>query len=302
MTGRIFAALLSGGLLSACTTTSFAPPSVDLEYETMVHGSNFSVGQRCMSSRRQNEGGDILIARNATGAQRLIDNFVYRYRCASHAAANGRQGFEVPALITGVGTAAAAAFGAGPNVAIAGGTATALLSGGKDYYAPQPKAAIYDSALDAVLCIKMTAAGVDPFTVDKIGAIEGGTSSIDIPVTTDQRYYETIAAALFSVKRVLAQRLSVVGTFDPAGVIAEIKALEKEEAIAVEVATADAPGEAARLLTAGVAAPGQAKDAVAEIMPSSADRTAAERKIERALIGMAALQPKLQECVVRAKI
>lgn len=225
------------------------------------------------------------------------------YRCRAHSAANGRQIFEVPALLVGLGTASAMAFGAPADVAIAGGAGAAGLNAGKNYYGPKQKAAIFDSSLDALLCIKTEALGIDPFTLEAISLIEkeGGNKlnlvdSSQALVTTDKRYFELVSASLLSVERVLAQRLSNVGSFDPAGVIAEIKTLADE----VREKTAEGQKFAAAQAK-GIVNDGRSKDATPKAN-AAANSTALEKKVEQVVVQLEALQPKLQQCVVRAKI
>ncbi|PTS74378.1 hypothetical protein DBR17_17175 [Sphingomonas sp. HMWF008] len=208
----------------------------------------------------------------------------------------------MPALLVGLGTATAMAFGAPADVAIAGGATTAGLNAGKSYYSPKQKAAIYDNALDALLCIKTEAAGVDPLTLGAISSIEaGGANSRSlvadggVVVTVEQRYFAIVSASLFSVERVLAQRLSNVGSFDPAGVIAEIKTLAEEARKKTEDAEATSDNQAKALAADGskVNALGSAKSAVA---------TTDQTKVAQTIVQIESLQPKLQQCVVRAKI
>lgn len=302
-------ALLS---LGGCATTSFSPPSVNLENETYVVGSNYSFGQRCMPNQRlveNSKGGaniPVPITPNAKGAQRLIDNFIYMYRCRAHSAANGRQAFEVPAILTGVATTTAAALGAGTDVAIIGGATTALLGAGKSYYSPQLKADIYDSALDAVLCIKARAASVDPLTIEKISKLEKAKAGaplagVAVAISTEEQFYHLITTALLSVERVLAQRLSTVGTFDPAGVIAEIKALVKEIEKEAAEAAQTAPTQAAAVASSDAAQPAAVQAAVLAVVPA-VDKVAQIQKIKETLIEFATLQPELEQCVIRAKI
>ncbi|QNA84937.1 hypothetical protein G4G27_13730 [Sphingomonas sp. So64.6b] len=293
---------LIGVALSGCATTSFAPPSVNLENEMAVRGSNYSFGQRCMPNERLNAGKPIPIVQTVAGTQALINNFIYLYRCRAHSAANGRQAFEVPALLVGLGTATAMAFGAPADVAIGGGAATAGLNAGKDYYAPKMKAAIYDSALDALLCIKTEAVGVDPLTLGAISAMETGgangvalTGTGGVAVTAEQRYFAIVSASLLSVERVLAQRLSNVGSFDPAGVIAEIKTLSEEARKKTEDAEVTADGQAQALVADG-------SKGTATLKAKAAVAATDETKIAQTIVQIETLQPKLQQCVVRAKI
>lgn len=295
-------ALAFGGLLAGCATTSFAPPSVNLENEMAVRGSNYSFGERCMPNERLRSGQPVPIAETVAGTQALINNFIYLYRCRAHSAANGRQAFEVPALLVGIGTAAAMAFGAPADVAIAGGATTAGLNAGKNYYSPKQKAAIYDNALDALLCIKTEAVGIDPLALGAISSIESGgvngrslVAGGGVAVTAEQRYFALVSASLLSVERVLAQRLSNVGSFDPAGVIAEIKTLAEEARQKTEDAEATADNQAQALMADG-SKTGSSAGAKSAVAATDQD------KIAQTIVLVETLQPKLQQCVVRAKI
>jgi hypothetical protein len=327
-------------LLSACSTFSFAPPPVNLVNAMESQGSNRDFSQYCtpeeieVNAQGQWESGGsnrILIQRDAQGALRLIENFLLYYRCSSHRAANGRQFFEVPAFAAVAGTATAAAFGAGADVITAGGASNAILNGAKGYYAPKEKAAIYDSALDAIICIKTEAVGIEAINLQQTSASEAvkadelqaadlarkaakqnplgvrapavaqekvvtedgkqagvaiiAASNNSIPdgvtFTASRRYFELVSASLFSVERILAQRLREVGIFDPAGLVAEIDKLTEE----VEEAEAKAKPEAM---------------AKAELL-SPRDMTI-KATIVKTEISLAALKPKLEKCVVRAKL
>ena len=289
-------------LMTGCATTSFSPPSVNLENEMEVRGSNYSFGQRCMPNERLQSGKPVPIKATAAGTQALINNFVFMYRCRAHSAANGRQAFEVPALLTALGTATAMAFGAPSDVAIAGGAATAGMNAGKNYYDPKQKAAIYDSALDALLCIKVEAVGIDASVLAAMSALEtGGANSRKVltnggvHVTVEQRYFELVTASLLSVERVLAQRLSNVGTFDPAGVIAEIKILSEEIKESEEDAKSGADEKAKLLVEDGMSSGSGSK-------AQAAAATTNLTEVARTIVQVETLQGKLRQCVVRAKI
>jgi len=299
---RRFALAMACGSLPGCATTSFAPPSVNLENQMSARGSNSSWGARCMPNERLDTANQpIPITRTVSGTQALIDNFVFMYRCRAHSAANGRQTFEVPAILIGAGAATALAFGAPSAVAIGGGAATAALSAGKNYYSPQMKAGIFDSALDALLCIKTEAVGIDPISIGAISAAqEGGARALAAPasngnltVSAEERYFTAVSAALLSVERVLAQRLSAVGTFDPAGVIAEIKTLAAEVEEKKADGTLIASDQAKALVQDAGGGDQSAKSAVVSTTTA---------KIAQTIVQLEVLQPKLQQCVVRAKI
>ncbi|MFM7857666.1 MAG: hypothetical protein ACKO96_38530, partial [Flammeovirgaceae bacterium] len=146
------------------------------------------------------------------------------------------------------------------------------------------------------------AVGIDPLTLKAISAIEVGgdnartlAASGGVTVTAEQRYFALVSASLLSVERILAQRLSNVGSFDPAGVIAEIKTLADETREKTDAAAATADNQAQALVTDGSkagASPG-AKSAV-----GATDQD----KIAQTIVQLETLQPKLQQCVVRAKI
>ncbi|MGI4880847.1 MAG: hypothetical protein ACRYG4_25560 [Janthinobacterium lividum] len=286
------------GLLGGCATTSFAPPNVDLATATSGTSGGWDV---CRPKQVEPA---VPIGRDSTSARQLVDNFILVYRCRAHAAADGRQVFEVPALLVGVGAATALAFGAGADVAIGGGAATALLTGGKNYYSPAVKADIYDSALDALLCIKSESVGVDALTIDKVEMVAKLASRVDpavaastgVTVSADDQYFGLIQNALFSVERILAKRLSKSGVFDAAGVVAEIKTVAKD--VEDRKATAEKTAEAkAKTVVGATSGAGARLFQLTDATPD-ADTT----RVEAAIVELAVLQPKLQQCVIRAKI
>jgi hypothetical protein len=276
--------------LSACATTSFSPPSVNLVNAMETRGSNRSIGQSCKPFEKRESNQPVKIEQTVSGARQLIENFILDYRCRAHSAANGRQIFEIPSFLTAVGTVAATAFGAGPNVAIAGGTGASVFRGAKSYYSPKEKADIFDSSLDALLCVKLESVGIDAFDIAKVDIAAARAADFqndadggnEVSVSAQQRYFDLISASLMSVERVLAQRLSAVGVFDPAGVVAEIEKLASEirskegaasQAAANNKATAMGIADAAGIASAS-----------------------------QAIIKLDALRPKLETCVVRAKL
>ncbi|HEY0312930.1 MAG TPA: hypothetical protein VGC56_10600 [Allosphingosinicella sp.] len=347
---RLAFLLLASGSLAGCATTSFAPPSVDLENQTRVVGSNSSMGERCMPTQRLDANQALIpITEDVTGARRLIDNFIYMYRCRAHSAANGRQASEIPAFLALIGTAAATAFGAGPNVAIAGTVGNSLFTNGGKYYAPQRKAEIYDHALDAMLCIKEEAVGLDGYTLEAIGTVENaqgksvraavGDSPADdsdptIRVTVSAQYFDMVAGALLSIERVAAQKLSTAGTpFDAAGVIAELEKAEKAktdaeakekpkaDADAKQVVEAAKPAGAAATpqdmsrwsaqlnnpdIVRSLAGVGGSPNAIARQLRLNLAQgllaTRTEADVATTLLHLRTLQPRLQKCILRAKV
>ena len=260
---------ISTSMLAGCATASFSPPSTNLANVMETRGSNRS------------------ILETVDGARSLINNFILMYRCRAHSAANGRQIFEIPAFLTAVGTITATAFGAGSDVSVAGGSAAAVLNGAKGYYSPKQKADIFDSSLDALICIKMEAVGIDGFEIKKVqqeaakqakaAGNKGRSNGVEIGPET--QYYDLISASLLSVERVLAQRLSAVGVYDPAGVVAEIKQLSEEIAEAESVPSVSA-----------------AQNKTQPMQLSASEKATATQT----LVEIKSLRPKLQSCVVRA--
>jgi hypothetical protein len=297
----LFTACLPALTLGACATTSFAPPNVRLNYESVMDGEGFRCGPR-----RQGE----KIGHDVDGGRKLIDNFVLAYRCAAHEAANGRQYFEVPSFLALTGAAAATAFGAGPNVAIAATAGSGILNGASAYYDPRMKADVYDSALDALLCIKTEAVGIDALTVSKITAARGeqgkelrtkmhafadAEPDPEVTVSANKQYFDLVAASLLSVERVASQRLSVAGKpFDAAGVIAQLKDFEAEE----EAAETDEGGAAATEAEALMSDPTGKRFLGLTVGQKGAEK----RQITETIIKLNALKPKLEKCVTRAKV
>ena len=326
---RTMMILMAGCSLAGCATTSFAPPAVNLENEMSSVGSNRSIGQRCMPNERQRNNASIAITEDVNGARRLIDNFILSYRCRAHSAANGRQAFEVPGFLSLAGAAAASAFGGGSDWGIAGGVANSVLASGNKYYAAQRKAEIYDHALDALLCIKTEAVDIDAFTAKAIDDAQGGgeenefllnaigTGDGDGPEVTvgaSEQYFDMVKAALLSVERIAAQRLSNAGTpFDATGVIAEIEALNKKKEEETKKGEPEAE-EAARALVNQPSLPRQEanesqgafamrmEDYNDTIAARSALRSMSFARVSETILKLRLLQPELQGCVVRAKV
>lgn len=285
--------LLGAFGMSGCSTLSFAPPPVNIANEMEVEGSNLSHSRRCMPEQKLSGSDPIPIGKDAEGAMTLTNNFIYYYRCASHSAGNGRQAFEIPAFLTLVGTATAAAFGAGSDVVIAGGAANATLDGAKDYYAPMTKASIYDSALDAFLCIKSTAAGVQPFVIGGQNAVKTrdalAAANVEGYFEPERQYFELVSSSLFTVERIAADRIRSTGRYDPAGVVAQIQTLSQDvrDAQSDENSTSNA----------------QAAGQIVQTQGATGGDTAQQKgAVTAAISGLDILQPKLELCVLRAKL
>lgn len=281
---KIAAVILAAGLTSACSTTNFATPNVNLAQRLEADSSRI-----CRPSTKN----DAITTPSVDNARALIENFILVYRCRSREAANGRQMFQLPAFVASVGAAAAGAFGGGSDWGLAGVLGSSVANAGNAYYAPQRQAEIFDSSLDALLCIKTEAVGIDPITIkeaneeaealdEESGGGEGDDGGSAVHTSPAAQYYDLVKTALFSVERVTAQRLRTVGSFDPAGVVAEITALNEK----AKEKPADGGGGSQNVVGDDEEAGGGAE----------------EDSLETVRIQLLQLQPKLQRCVVRAKI
>jgi hypothetical protein len=331
---RIFILTSCTLALAGCAVTSFAPPVVNLDQRLQFSGTQSSFNAVC--SPKASNGS---INASVDGALALVNNFILTYRCQADRAAEGRQFFEVPAFLTSAGAATAAAFGAGPAIAIGAGAAGATLNQGKSYYAPRAKAVVLSDGLDALLCIQTEAVGIDAFTLKTLSAAQNdsdgaeavtgsnrvvfkssGTGDDDgasISVSAERQYFEMVRSALFATERVVAQRLSAAGSpFDAAGVIAEIEKLnakqaeDKKEAGEPETAGKDAKIAATKSAPAEAVATSVGPNGEILNIPTLRGMSAAQRnlseasnvEIGRTVIKLKTLQPKLDKCVVRAKV
>lgn len=329
---RFVTILLAACSVAGCATTSFAPPIVKMDKELTSTGNQTFFNATCTPKP-----GTRVIQETVAGARRLIQNFILTYRCQAHRAAEGRQFFEVPGFLVAAGSATAAAFGAPSGVAIAAGAAGAVLGQGKSYYSPQDKAGLFDHSLDALLCIKTEAVGIDAYTLEAISAVEetsgNNTKAVvsaarspeeegpGVTVSSEEQYFDMVQAALLSVERVTAQRLSSSGTpFDAAGVMAEIEALRKKaepepedkpEADAAADALVDSPSSVPGASVDGAAPSAQMVERLSVPQRDQAFAAATAKRNIRALtkgqvsdtiLRLKSLQPRLQQCVVRAKM
>lgn len=322
---RIISIMGPAVLIAGCsTTTSFAPPPVAVAYA----GESGS-GAICSSKTRQVSVNGI--TRDMAGAYKLIDAYVAAYRCAAHAAADGRQGFEIPAFVSTTGAALATALGGGATFGILGTGANAAFTAGNKYWEPKLKSAIYDHALDGLLCVKTEAVGIPAYKFDHaatgeklFGALLGGESKIR--VTVEQQYFEMVSAAAFSIERILSQRLSNMAPVDASAVAAElakaieqVRANEKKRAAAVAEAGAEAPppsledeaesgsesdpDEQALEDAADAVDTGEATSEQKLLLENVSKQGFAQRASQPTVdLDLAVLKPKLDECVIRAKL
>lgn len=303
-------------LLPACATTSFAPPIVNMDKELGFTRTQTFFNATCTPDDNVTKAKNI--NRTTEGALLLINNFILTYRCQAHRAAEGRQFFEVPGFLAAAGGATAAALGAGPTIAIGTGATNAVLGQGKSYYAPKDKAVVLDDGLDALICIKNEAVGIDAYTLGAISDVqeEAGPPEVrqqplpgepdngpEIVISAERQYFDMVQASLFSIERVVAQRLSASGTpFDADGVIAEIEALKRKiDDVKDESQTPEQEGENLLDTPAPEVGRGQASTNKANAAKAKLRATGAYQ-VGQTIIKLRTLQPKLQQCILRAKV
>ena len=121
--------------------------------------------------------------------------------------------------------------------------------------------------------------------------VEGGIgTSVNVPV--ERQYFMMVSAAAFSIERILAQRLSNMGSVDASAVAAELA--QSITAIReAEKAKKDAKGG-----TSGTAS-GENGTPEGEMMGLMVEPVPRE---EMARLDLDVLKPKLDACVIRAKL
>ena len=285
--------------LAGCATTSFAPPPVAVNY--YQEGDNSALCRA--GGPRQTT---VTVTRTVAGAYRLVDKFIETYRCSAHSAANGRQAFEIPAFVATTGAALAGALGGGVGYGIAGTAANSAFTSGNKYWDPKAKATIYDHALDALLCVKTEAVGIPAYKFDQATAeatteaatrARDGEPPVTVEVPAEKQYFEMVSSAAFSIERILAHRLSSMAPVDAGAVAAEL-------AKAIEAAR---KAEEERKKKLGSGGTGGGSDPAAMIDPDfemlETEQELDERpKQTMVRLDLAVLKPKLDECVVRAKL
>jgi hypothetical protein len=326
---RIITIMGSAVVLAGCSTaTSFAPPPV-----TVTYAGEPAVDTTCPSQTRQTSVTGV--TRNLIGAYKLIDAYVVAFRCAAHAAADGRQGFEIPAFVSTTGAALATTLGGGATYGILGTGANAAFTAGNKYWDPKLKASIYDHALDALLCVKTEAVGIPAYKFENSGfgkmyGLEIGGSKISVPV--ERQYFEMVSSAVFSIERILAQRLSNMAPVDASAVAAELgkaiaeiqEAKKKREANGGGGGDTPPPAPETETDPNALADPDTDSDEDAieqagEVVEAREEQADKNKKAEEDVLNaffanragavaetvdldLAVLKPELDNCVIRAKL
>lgn len=252
-------------LLQGCAVYSFAPPHVNTAYVMEDRGNSpinckFPLKPKGPDADHPE---DPLkrVKQTFGGANHLIDNYRMTYECAQRHLANGRQHFEVPALLVAFGGATAMAFGAPTGVAIATGAAGALLANGKSYYSPREKSRIMAASVDALYCVKGEANGLKGYAtslIDKAaddkqdkdaGALASAVAAepaggATVAATATKQYFAMVSTALGSIQNIADQRLGSVGSYAPDALISEITTLsDKVKKQAEDRKAAEAAGK-----------------------------------------------------------
>jgi hypothetical protein len=275
MGGRFLTAGLAGLALGGCTTTSFAPPEIEMRHKV----TGVEAGTCIVTTESGKVGEDV------AGAMVLIDNVLASYHCAARDVANGRQAFEIPSFLAliaaGVG---GPVYGLSRNEVLAAGAYSAVMGRANGYFAPKDKANVLFAAIDGVLCIQNASVGYDyldrnaggsgdqvalagattlqkdvlDVVQKKIASIEAelavpglpadrstalrtqlkemkdletalarqmGVMALDagVKINPALAYFKLVKGGLYQVDRVIAKRLSDSGTFDAAGIAAELE-------------------------------------------------------------------------------
>jgi len=314
--------LLAGSLMSGCSTFSFAPPKVNLDKE--IEGASAT---NCSLNPGNN-----LITKDFNGALSLINNFLLTYRCSSREAADGRQIFQVPSFLAIITGAIGPSFGLSDDGALAAAAGAGAYGQANSYYAPVDKADQLNSAIDAITCIKLESVGIAGFdingeakskapegdsTKDRTRELEGllknlpnlselrrseildmfgendGNPSGYVEITAQRQYFELVSGALMSVERILAKRFNRSGSFDASSLVAEIEKLAKkaEEAAGEGNDAGDSPPLEAAL-----------KTEMKKSIQSGNFAQFAKARQQLIKLQIPDLQPKLQKCVVLAKL
>jgi hypothetical protein len=198
MGGRFLTAGLAGLAISGCTTTSFAPPEIEMGYvmDSVQPGT-------CTVQAAE---GASEITPDVAGANLLIDNFLAGYKCASREASNGRQSFEVPSFLAliaaGIG---GPLYGFSRNEQLAAGAYSAVMGRANSYYAPKEKADLLRAAISGVTCIGNAAVGYDYFDAD--AEDEGGARNAVAGTTQDEKLVSLVKDQLADI----TARLQVAG-------------------------------------------------------------------------------------------
>lgn len=277
-------------LLSGCASTRFAPPFVSVDRamsNTQTSGTACAYGIALFKPGNP-------IQPDLEGAQQIISNYLRIYRCAADDTANGRSFFQATSLVGVGGAAIAMALGAGPVVGIAAGGGSALLTSGNGYFAPAAKAAVYVKAIDAIACIQResldTAAYAAPKDINKANETrDSGTGGYPWSL----QYFALVKTSLVDVENIARQRVMNVGSFNPTSLVEEVKAAEAR----IKAAKEDKNPPGANQPDVGEGKKETVDGKGFEAVQVGTGGTVTQEAASKLL----SLQPRLEECVIRAK-
>jgi len=283
-------------LLTGCSTFSFSPPhishqkvSTDLASCTNSDGATLGTG--------------------FAGAQQLIENYRIGYRCARAEAANGRQIFQVPALLATVTGLVGPSFGLTADGTLAAGASAGFLSGAQSYYVPEEKAKLFNTALEAVACVRTESVGVTHFHRNmpdgtESFALPGLASDGSIDIDVGDQYFNAVAGALGEIDVELGERLMGLGERDVDTLMTKLKTLIEEQEQAdtdlenAETALQNLDGNAVQGI-AGAGSRGASDMFTAQLKAMVAIRNMLVARV--ITLEIKAMQKQLQECVLKLK-
>ena len=205
---KTIGASCAGLALTACASTDFAPPDVDLTCSGAAGGCTADLSDALTD----------------------VDAFITQYRKEANASGNSKRWFDIPAIVAGVGGATAMALGANADVAIGTGAFGALAASGRTYYAPGEKADAYADAMSAFICIQQEVVGLQQSsdTANIAASLAPGSTA----PTLDEEYraYVTVRNAALKVENTTRQRLSKRGSLENAeSISALVEKYQKQE-------------------------------------------------------------------------
>jgi hypothetical protein len=305
---RLAVASTMGLALQGCSTFSFATPVIPMGGHAQY--SSHLDSPECQASIIRDT--SVVDRDDPRSAINLVDNYAGAYKCAMQSASNGRQYFQVPSQLAALVGVAGAALGGSTDLALISGASAATFNSGNDYWAPQEKASVLDSAYNAIECIRMAAVGLDP--IEARDAPDASTDPDEVAIPVAWRYYDSIKSALGQVDRVAGSRLRETGKFDPDGLIAEIEKLNEEIEERKKAGTGEEIPVAGEPEKPDAEAPAETTEAEEEDdgggtnVPATGNAAApaapAGPRLAKGvyLVKIPLLQSRLQLCVVKAKI
>ena len=337
---RLFIFSLWALPLAGCATTSFAPPIVNMDRELKATGTQTFLYAVCTPKEVGSAGGispnvdgalkliNNYILTYSCQQDRAAEGRQFFEVPGFLASAGGAiaAAFGAPAAVA-IGTGAAGAvLGQGKSYYAPKDKAKVLGDALRALHCIENEAVGIDGpTLTAISDVQQSAASgalEPPVSTPGITGAQGGASQSGPSVTVpyERTYYNLISTALWSVRGIVSDRLSNAGKeFDASGVLAEMEKFKKEAAD--KESQAGTPETAARPITGAAAPPATAPATTVRpdgtIAPDTSAAgirastfAAAKRQVEligdqqvgQTVIQLKSLKPKLDACVVQAKL